>query len=50
MTFLNFDLLRRPLNWLIVWSMVILAAFALHYSLALIHGQPVLGKHPSRNT
>lgn len=47
---LNLDLLRRPLNWVVIWSMVILALFALHFSLQLIHGSPATPdmKHPSR--
>lgn len=49
MELLNTDLLRRPTNWLVVGTMVILALFALHFSLALIHGNgPIMQQHPSR--
>lgn len=47
-SFLNLDLLRRPNNWLVVGSMVVIGCFAVHYALALIHGQVKPFKHNSR--
>jgi len=47
---LNFELLKRPVNWLIVGTMVLMGLFALHFMLHLIHGNPALPaeKHNSR--
>ena len=47
---INFDILRRPTNWLAVGTMVLMGLFALHFALLLIHGvAPIpMEKHTSR--
>jgi hypothetical protein len=51
MDIVNFEILRRPTNWLVIGTMVLMALFALHFALHLIHGSPgnlPAEKHPSR--
>lgn len=52
MEFLNVGLIKRPANWLIVATMFMFGAFALHFILQLVHGKNFLlvTKHPSRAT
>jgi hypothetical protein len=47
---LNVELLRRPTNWFVVGTMVLMGLFALHFMLHLIHGSPNMAqeKHASR--
>lgn len=37
---LNFDLLKHPLNWLIIFMMLVIAAIAGHQLLSLVGAEP----------
>jgi hypothetical protein len=47
---INIDILRRPTNWLVIGTMLLMGLFALHFALKLIHGSPYAPreKHNSR--
>jgi hypothetical protein len=40
--FLNIELLKNPVNWAIVWAMVLFAAFALYTISVYAAGNPTL--------
>jgi hypothetical protein len=53
MEIVNTGVLKNPMNWLTVLTMVALGSFALHFGLQLVHGSDALlrsadTKHPSR--